>query len=127
MAHLDSLVSKLRAQPMDAKELEHQIILFRKVAAARDKFLNVQLQTQIGAVGHAARAHARARARGCICRQASVSVSCSALGPAIPHCLSVRAHLPGFGMFISAKNGMLALGEGCLVIERWKSLGRCSQ
>jgi hypothetical protein len=58
---------------MDAKELEHQIILFRKVAAARDKFLNVQLQTQIGPVGHAARAHARVAAS--VARPASASLA----------------------------------------------------
>ena len=55
MAQVDGLVKQLRAQPMDPQELERQINLFRKVAAARDKFLNVQLQTTIGPVGHGAR------------------------------------------------------------------------
>ena len=78
MSQVDSLL-KLKSQHMDAADLERQISLLRKVAAARDKFLNVQLQTQIGQVGRRASARApRWSLRRCVSRLASLSVSCSA-------------------------------------------------
>jgi hypothetical protein len=41
---------KLASQPLSAEAVEKQVLLFRNIASLRDKFLNVQLQTQIGPV-----------------------------------------------------------------------------